>query len=137
MRIPLLCRRLLLTLPGLLLFFPANELLATEKLLDPAFESSTPNGTFPDSGFWIASSAGGGAAAICTTTAGRSGNGLWSFTGNVGSEWWSAPYQEVSAYTGAVFTASAWIRTPPGEPWVTGSKAFVRVDFLGAATNVL
>ena len=120
----------------------SQPLGAVEKLLDGGFETSTPNGMFPDSGFWIPSSAGPGAAAICTTTAGRNGNGLttnglWNFTGMSSNEWWCAPYQETPTYTGRVFMASSSIRTPPGQMFVAGSKAFVRVDFLGATTNVL
>lgn len=119
-----------------------QTLCAAEKLLDGGFEASTPNGTFPDSGFWSIASAGPGASAICTTTAGRTGNaattnGLWSFTGTSGNDWWSGLFQETSAYTGAVFSASAWISTPTNQSFVTGSKAFIRVDFLGATTNVL
>ena len=117
-------------------------LYAAEKLLDGGFEASTPNGTFPDSGFWFLTSSSAGASAICTTTAGRTGNagttnGLWSFTGASSNDWWSGPFQETSAYTGAVFSASAWIRTPTNQPFVSGSKAFIRVDFLGTTTNVL
>jgi hypothetical protein len=114
---------------------------AAERLGDGGLEASTPNGTFPSSGFWLPASAGAGASAICTTTAGKSGatstNGLWTFTGDLGSEWWSGPYQQTSASSGTVFTASAWIRAPVGQPWVAGSKALLRVDFLNAASNVL
>jgi hypothetical protein len=129
-------------LAGCWLCATSQILCAAEKLLDAGFEASTPNGTFPDSGFWFPASAGAGASAICTTTAGRSGNatttnGLWNFTGTSSNDWWSGPFQDTSAYTGAVFSASAWIRTPTNQPFVAGSKAFIRVDFLGATTNVL
>src|ERR1039457_6018708 len=46
-------------------------------LRDGDFESSTPNGTFPDSGAWKPSWLGE-AGAVCTTTAARTGNGLWA-----------------------------------------------------------
>src|SRR5262249_35142722 len=108
---------LFVALAGFFLFGPDNVRGAAGKLLDGGFESSTPNGAVPDSGFWRPASAGAGAAAICTTTAGRSGNatttnGLWTFTGASSNDWWSAPYQETPTYTGRTFTASAWIRTP-------------------------
>ena len=116
--------------------------IAVERLGDGGLEGSTPNGTFPDSGFWLPASAGPGASAICTTTAGRSGNatttnGLWVFTGDLGGEWWTGPYQQFSASSGAVFTASAWIRTPVGQPWVANSRALIRVDFTDASSNVV
>src|ERR1043166_2848193 len=131
----------LITVAACLLGMSGN-LLAVEKLLDGGFEASTPNGNFPDSGFWIPASAGPGAAGICTLTAGHNGNslttnGLWNFTGASSNEWFSAPYQETPTYTGRVFIASASIRTPPGQTWIAGSKAFIRVDFLGITTNVL
>src|SRR5881628_3529233 len=77
----------------------ATAAIAAERLGDGGLEASTPNGTFPDSGFWLPASAGPGAAAICTTTAGRSGNaattnGFWIYTGDLGSEWWTGPYQQ-------------------------------------------
>src|SRR5712692_10042994 len=120
----------------------APQLLAQERLGDGSFEASTPNGTFPDSGYWLLASAGGATEAICTMAAGRSGNatttnGLWMATGDPGSDWWVGPFQDTNTSSGISFRASAWVRTPSGQPWVPGSRAYLRVDFLDAATNVL
>lgn len=118
-------------------FVFAATLCGQEQLLDGGLEASTPNGTFPDSGFWFPAVAGPEAGAICVAAGRTGGNAFWIFTGNDGAQWWSAPFQEVSAYTGAVLTASAWVRTPPSEPWVAGSRAYIQVDFLDLSVNVL
>jgi len=105
-----------------------------ELLGDANFESSTPNGTFPSSGFWQPAWLGQ-AGAVCTTTAGRSGNGLWEYTGSQASDWWSGQFQQYAATPGLIYRGSAWIRTPPGEPWVTGSKAVVQVWLIRSSGN--
>jgi len=110
-------------------------------LQDEGFELSTPNGTFPDAGYWKNSDAGGGADASCTTTAAHNGNnGLWEYTGNETWAWWSGPYQEFPSSTGMVYQGKAWIRTPSdneGGSWVDGSKASVRIVFLSSSRSVL
>ncbi|MBI4662818.1 MAG: hypothetical protein HY735_28720 [Verrucomicrobia bacterium] len=106
---------------------------ADDAFRDGGFEHSTSNGSFPDSGEWQRAWLGE-AGAVCTTTAARSGrNGLWVYTGNGGADSWSGTYQALRATAGNVFRASAWIRTPSGQPWVNGSKAALRVCFLDAS----
>jgi hypothetical protein len=130
----------------LLLFFVTPLLIAQtcppgQLLQGFGFELSTPNGTFPDSGFWTNSHAPVTAGAITTTTAARTGsNGLWEFTGSEGGAYWSGPYQEFSAAPGNIYLAQAWVRTPPpatGATWITGSRALVRVQFLDSARSVI
>jgi hypothetical protein len=103
---------------------------------DGNFESSTANGIFPDSGFWKPAWLGE-AGAVCTLSAGRTGHGLWVYTGQAPTDTWSGTYQEVPASAGRVFRAVAWIRTPDGEPWVEGSVVQLQVRFLDAAGRVL
>jgi len=82
---------------------------------EPGFELSTPNGTFPNSGYWKIANAGSGANACCVANgvANHSGkNGLWNYTGNQSNAWWSAPYQKFSSEPGMRYNASAWIRQP-------------------------
>src|SRR6266446_10071381 len=68
------------------------------------------------------------ADALKTSTAARgTGYGLWSYTGSVPEDTLSRPYQDHPATPGTVYHGSAWIRTPPGETWVTGSKALIQV----------
>lgn len=123
----------------LLLVYSVAGAEGQEQLLrDPGFEESTPNGTFPDGGYWKSASAGSGAYAGCTTTSAHSGsNGLWEYTGSGTSAWWSRVYQKFPASTGDVYTGSAWIRTPSGQSWVSGSLACVRIEFLNSSLNVL
>jgi len=108
---------------------------------DAGFELSPSDGTFPDAGNWKDSNAGGGADACCTTTAAHSGtNGLWEYTGPATSAWWCGPYQEFASAPGKIYSASAWIRTPPPGPlvnWIQGSDACVGVAFLDASKIAL
>jgi hypothetical protein len=62
---------------------------------------------------------------------------LHEFTGTASNQWSAAPYQEITVVPGAVLRAGAWIRTTTGFPWVAGSMASIRVEFLGSATDVL
>jgi len=112
------------------------EPTSTIELRDGQFEESTPNGSFPSSGAWQRSWLGE-AGAVCTTTAGRSGNGLWAYTGPNSSDQWSATYQEFTCPPGTVLRAEGWVRTPPGEEWVKGSKAEFQVRFLDGNGNEL
>ena len=109
---------------------------AENVLTDGDFELSSANGTFPDSGHWTPAWLGSGGA-VCTTTAGRSGNGLWQYTGANDSDWWSGPYQEMAAAEGKSYEGYAWIRSPSDQPWVSGTAARVRVVFLNASHSVL
>src|SRR5438128_1140942 len=95
---------------------------SSELLGDPSFELSTPNGTFPDSGFWQPAWLGQ-AGSVCTTTAGRSGNGLWEYTGASASDRWSGQFQQYAGSPGSVYRGSAWVRSPAGQPWLSGSRA--------------
>ncbi len=93
-----------------------------------------PLGPFPTN--WIGSWLGeGGAVAI--RPVGETDNVLWQFTGSATNELWSAIRQQVSASPGTAFRASAYLRTPPGEPWVPGSEAYFRILFLNASNTVL
>jgi hypothetical protein len=127
-----------------------QALSAQELLLDGGFELSTPNGTFPDSGcpatcHWLPQFSGVEANALCidptfnpTPQPAHSGSHvLHEFTGNVGGQSTASPFQEINAAPGLILRAGAWIRTPAGFPWVPGSIAAVRVEFLGATTNIL
>jgi hypothetical protein len=105
-------------------------------LRDGDFESSTPNGSFPDSGAWKPSWLGE-AGAVCTTTAGRAGAGLWAYTGTAAADIWSEIYQELSAKSGEIYSASVFVRTPEGGAWVAGSKAGLEVRFLDIVGRVL
>ena len=119
-------------LTGLFTIFLATlDCYAANLLNDPGFESSVANGTFPSSGAWEEAWVGGEAGAVCTTTAFHSGsNGLWEYTGTAGTDWWSGPYQDLTANPGEVYIGSAWVRSQSS--WVSGSKACVRVTFLDA-----
>ena len=125
-------RILLALLSGL---FASDVLAAQELLRDGDLEASLPDGTFPSSGFW--QPAWLGEAGILCVGAGRTGNGLFLYTGNPTNDFWAAPYQNVPTSPGRAFRGSAWIRTPPDQPWVEGTRARVHVAFLTAATNVL
>jgi hypothetical protein len=106
-----------------------------ELLQDGDLEASLPNGTFPTSGDWLPSYLGE-AGSICVPS-GRTGNGFLLYTGNPTNDFWTAPYQDVVALPGQAYRGSAWIRTPPGESWVPGTRARVHVAFLNNKTNVL
>lgn len=114
----------------------SSAALGEELLKDGGFESSTANGTFPDSGYWVKEGIGW-ADAVCTTTAGRVGHGLWLYTGVSSNDWWAAPYQQVPATGGTGYVGSAWIRTPAGQAWADGTRVSVHVSFLNAKTNVI
>jgi hypothetical protein len=117
--------------------FLAGSVFAQNLLMDADFEQSTPDGSLPDSGHWIAEHIGE-AGAACTTTAGRTGNGLWLYTGQPPNHWWSGPHQTLAASPDFSYHASAWIRTPTDEAaWVDGSRARVHVSFHDADGNVL
>ena len=119
----------------LLLFIAPGALAAQELLQDASLEASRPDGTFPSSGFW--QPAWLGEAGVICVGSGRTGNGLFLYTGNPTNDFWAAPYQDAAAAPGHTFHGSAWIRTPPNQPWVEGTRARVHVAFLTAATNVL
>ncbi|MDI6735223.1 MAG: hypothetical protein QME42_03355 [bacterium] len=118
-----------------------------QMLGDPGFEESTPNGTFPDSGYWKPASVDGGAYAKCVANevANHSGDkGLWNYTGGETWAWWSAPYQEFLSAPGKIYNASAWIRQPDKNPyppydhvWVAGSEASVRLQFLNSYRSII
>jgi hypothetical protein len=96
----------------LTIFIFAHSVEAANLLNDPGFELSYPNGSFPSSKFWMPSWEYLESGAICTSTAAHTGEcGLWEYTGNLGVDWWSGQYQNVSAAPGDVFTASAWVRS--------------------------
>lgn len=119
----------------LFLIFAPTAFAEGQLLCDEGFELSTPNGTFPDSGCWNRCTSGGEAGAVCTTTAAHGGNnGLWEYTGDFITGWWSGPSQEIGAGPGEVYRAYCWIRSDTSlggdEGWVPGSKAFARVCFL-------
>ena len=109
---------------------------AQELLADLDFEASNPNGAFPDSGEWLPEHLGE-AGAVCTVTAGRTGNGLWLYTGSHPDDWWSGPFQQVEASPGDAFRASAWILASPEAGWVDGSKARLHVSFHDSMGAVL
>jgi hypothetical protein len=125
-------------LTGILFVFLFAPVAPAENLLDgrdPGFESSTPNGKYPDSGYWQMGWLGE-AGAVCTSTAAYTGGaGLWEYTGTSGTDWWSGQYQDISANPGETFTGSAWVESQ--YTWVSGSKALVRLAFLDASHNVL
>jgi hypothetical protein len=107
-------------------------------LSDNGFELSEPNGGFPDSGFWKGDFAGYSGAG-CTTTSNRSAShGLWQYTGLAGDYWSSAVYQDIPAWPGRIYFASAWVRTAfAGSSWAPGSRAFIKVVFLDASKTTL
>ena len=121
-----------------LLVLILSVISAANLLSDPGFESDNPTGTYPSSGLWSKDWSPTGAGAIVTTTAARTGNGLWTYTDASASiKSFSSVYQDISAAQGDVFNASAYIRYPSGQPWVSGSFALVRLEFLNSAGSVL
>ena len=105
---------------------------------DPGFELSTLNASFPNSGYWQPAWAPLTGGALCTTTAAHSGsNGLWTYTGNESNAYWSGPYQEFPANAGSGYSAQGWARTPAGWPWVSGSKALLRIQYLDAGHSLI
>src|SRR5574340_1326098 len=117
-------RNILIFLVAWVVVLPMVPLHA-ELLGDPGFELSTPNGTFPNSGYWKDSHAPGTAGAVCTTTAAHTGIcGLWAYTGNEAGAWWNGTYQEFPCQPGEKYEVSAWVRVPgtsQGGAWVSGS----------------
>lgn len=104
---------------------------------DGGFEENT-NGLFPDAGFWTLSTAGGSATAQCLTAAAYAGSrGLRPKTGSETTSSWTCVYQEYTAYAGDIYRAEACIHQPAGQPWATGSKAYLRLQFLGGSYQVL
>jgi hypothetical protein len=100
---------------------------AQELLCEGGFEGSTSNGTFPSSGCWQPAWLGEAGGIVTTTSAKTGANGLWVYTGNSASDWWSGIYQEFPATVGTVYRGSAWISSPASEAWPAGSKAVVRI----------
>nr|WP_320012383.1 hypothetical protein [uncultured Desulfobulbus sp.] len=109
---------------------------AANLLNDPGFESSSPDGSFPNSGHWNSAWLGE-AGAGCTTTAAHSGTaGLWEYTGTATTDWWAGPFQDdITANEGEIFIGSAWVRSHSF--WVSGSQALVRLTFLDKAKTPL
>ena len=108
-----------------------------ELLCDPGFETSTPDGTFPNSGCWQPAWLYTAGPPLCTITAGFTGNGLWQYTGVEPASWWSGPFQAFTAAQGLGYRAAALLRCPPGQPWLAGSKALVRVEFRDDAGSLI
>jgi len=133
-------KSILLVLLGFLIVLISAGLCCADNLIqDVGFESSSGNGTFPNSGHWQAdwghlSTAG----ALCTNTAAHSGkNGLWIYTGNKASDYWSGPFQEFPAQAGNVYSAQGWGRTPSNQPWLNDSKALIRIQFLNSSHSLI
>jgi hypothetical protein len=103
-------------------------------LQDADFEQSTADGSFPSSGFWQGQAVGYGGAA-CTTTAGRSGNGLWGYTGNEAGDANSITYQSFEVNPGCSYRAECYLRR--GNEWISGSQAMLRVQFLDDSGSIL
>ncbi|MFH2028763.1 MAG: glycoside hydrolase family 2 TIM barrel-domain containing protein, partial [Nanoarchaeota archaeon] len=103
---------------------------------DEGFESDAANAQFPSSGLWTSSWVPAQSGAIVTTTAAHSGsNGLWTYTAQTTQWAWTGTYQQVNANPGDIFSASAYIKTPPPGTyvdWVDGSFACVRIEFLNS-----
>ena len=111
----------------------ASTNVVSPSLQDGGFEQSAPNGIPPpSSGKWSMLTAGGYANACVTTTAGKSGNGLWSYTGTIATERFTVVYQQYPTVGGDRWILSAQIRHPSGNGWVSGTRAFVRLKFLNS-----
>lgn len=120
----------------MLLLLASGAAAGQELLQDGNLEASRPDGTFPSSGFWQPAWLGQ-AGIICVSGGRTNSNCLFLYTGKPTNDFWAAPYQDVVAAPGHAFRGSAWIRIPPNQPWVAGTRARVHVAFLTAATNVL
>jgi hypothetical protein len=105
-------------------------------LCDPQFELDIPDGSFPSYGCWKPSWLCTGGSGT-TTTAGRTGSGLWAYVGQEPTCWFTASYQEFSITQGYGYRGAAFLRSPPGQPWTAGSMAVVRVEFRNASGALL
>ena len=76
---------------------------ADNLLGDPGFEESTPNGNLPDSDYWVTVSEGPAALSICTEDDGRSGNGLYQYTGVDEDSYRTYIYQQLNAAPGDLY----------------------------------
>src|SRR4030067_109422 len=108
--------------------------VAGQLVCDEDFERDAPF-LFPFS-CWQEDFNGGGFA-VAGPWAHSGLNGLWIATGNETGTIWSSPYQEFLAAPGNIWSGSAWIRTAitPGEYWVEGSSASVRIEFWSAISD--
>jgi len=100
---------------------------------DGGFEQSTANGSYPDAGYWNLSAVGSGGTGQCLSAAAHSGSaGLRQLTGNDGTAYETVSYQEYDAYAGDIFKAEVYARQPSGQGWVSGSSAYLELEFLDA-----
>lgn len=53
-------------------------------------------------------------------------------TGTDGAEYWVAAFQEYEAYAGDIFRAQVYARQPSGHGWVSGSEAYLQLEFQDA-----
>ncbi len=109
----------------------------SDGVADGGFESSAV-GSFPNSGFWSFTNAGAGAGALCNVTSLYTGaKGLREKTGTDGTAWWASTFQEIEGYAGDIYSGQVYVRQPSGSPWVAGSMAYLRLQFLDAWHQVL
>ncbi|OQA27948.1 MAG: hypothetical protein BWY59_00927 [Verrucomicrobia bacterium ADurb.Bin345] len=98
---------------------------------DGGFEQSAV-GSFPNAGYWWMSGSGN-ATAVCSAAAAYTGSaGLRSATASQSSYPEHIVFQELAAYAGDIYKASAQVRQPSGSGWVAGSEAFIRLHFMDA-----
>ena len=111
-------------------FLLASFTYAENLLQDAGFEESDPYGIPPNSGHWSVENYPEQSGSLVTTTASRSGsNGLWTYTASTTINGWASARQEIAAQPGDIFYAEGYIKKALGGGWVTGSEAFVRVQF--------
>ena len=106
---------------------------------DGGLEDSTA-GLFPDGAAWGIETAGSGATALCATAAAYAGSlGLRNKTGADGTAYKSTAYQEFTAYAGDIYEAEVYVRQPTDSEgtWVSGSSAYLQLQFLDAWRQVL
>jgi len=138
---PLWIATFLLPVCGLPLFNQSAP-AAVQLLQDAGFEDSSNTGIFPSSGWWSPSWYPDYGGAVVTLTAAHSGNcGLWTYSaGNYAGFSWAGTFEQALASRGDVFTGRTWIRSAPsslGGTWVPGSRACVRLEFIGSNGEVL
>ena len=105
-------------------------------LWDNGFELSSPNGKVPSSGAWSADYIGQ-AGSVCTNTSAHDGVcGLWSYTGNAASDYFSGAYQIVDVTAGESYHAFLWVRPVPASimygGWVANTTLRLVLRFINA-----
>ncbi|MBN2019346.1 MAG: hypothetical protein JW749_03900 [Sedimentisphaerales bacterium] len=120
------------------IFNPVLCLAGGNLLCDAGFDESEPNGGFSESGCWFQNIGDSGIGGYAPFAA-RSGiNGLFLYTGFATDQGQTKLYQELPCAAGRRYFASAWVKPGwDGFLWLTGSRSYVKVEFLDCDRTIL